>query len=425
MKITSLIPPPSNVEISGNTATFYADVTEGSEINGSTGAAISVWTYDQYTLPVRVTANTAAQIADDYDAWLQRAKDYERTQEADKVRAHRDKLLNDCDLIYCNPSNWAAMDEPTRAVWQEYKQALRDVSQQAEFPYSVTLPPTPAQAINITGGDTMTLITADGTQLSCAGVSSASQSYMGVYRSGVRIMFSPQDYTDQELRTIFADSSKTQTMDITGADKPLEGYTLFVRSIYEGGQIGVEMVKEVSAREAQLMANAETQAAAVATILGVTPAAITPQLAADARANIERLASYAPDDVAAQAPSLYPHWRPGEVVVPGDRRYFPPTDRLYKVRDGQGHTTQADWTPDVAQAMWEIIDVTHAGTQDDPIPAARGMEYTYGLYYVDPEDGKMYLCQRTGEANGGKINLQYLPHELIGQYFLEVVKDGY
>ena len=45
------------------------------------------------------------------------------------------------------------------------------------------------------------------------------------------------------------------------------------------------------------------------------------------------------------------------------------------------------------------------------------MEYTYGLYYRDPEDGQRYLCQRTGESEGGKVVLQYLPHELVGQYF--------
>ena len=64
-----------------------------------------------------------------------------------------------------------------------------------------------------------------------------------------------------------------------------------------------------------------------------------------------------------------------------------------------------------------VIDVAHAGTQADPIPAERGMEYVYGLYYKDSEDGKLYLCQRTGEAAGGTVVLQYLPHELVGQYF--------
>ena len=67
-----------------------------------------------------------------------------------------------------------------------------------------------------------------------------------------------------------------------------------------------------------------------------------------------------------------------------------------------------------------VIDVAHAGTQDDPIPAERGMEYVYGLYYLDSEDGKLYLCQRTGEAAVGTVVLQYLPHELVGHYFVEV-----
>lgn len=54
------------------------------------------------------------------------------------------------------------------------------------------------------------------------------------------------------------------------------------------------------------------------------------------------------------------------------------------------------------------------------IPAAKGMEYTYGLYYTDPEDGKLYRCERTGEQPGGKVTLQFLPHELVGLYFTEV-----
>ena len=36
---------------------------------------------------------------------------------------------------------------------------------------------------------------------------------------------------------------------------------------------------------------------------------------------------------------------------------------------------------------------------------------------ADGEDGNTYLCQRTGEAAGGTIVLQYMPHELVGQYF--------
>lgn len=126
------------------------------------------------------------------------------------------------------------------------------------------------------------------------------------------------------------------------------------------------------------------------------------------------------DNTALEAPQLSKNWTVGETVKPGDRRYYAPTQKLYKVRDGQGHTTQADWTPDVTPALWAVVSKGQTGTIDDPIDAARSMEYIYGLYYKDPENGKLYLCQRTGEMAGGTVVLQYLPHELVGHYFVEV-----
>ena len=136
------------------------------------------------------------------------------------------------------------------------------------------------------------------------------------------------------------------------------------------------------------------------------------------RASMDAAAIVLTDEQAAKAPRLYPTWVAGLTVKAGDRLYYPGTDKLYKVV--QAHTTQADWTPDATPAMWAVIDKTHAGTLDDPIPAARGMEYEYGKYYLDGEDGKTYLCHRTGEAAGGTVVLQYMPHELVGHYFVEV-----
>ena len=138
------------------------------------------------------------------------------------------------------------------------------------------------------------------------------------------------------------------------------------------------------------------------------------------RMAIEAAVVSLPDEEAAQAPSLSQPWTVGEQVAVGDRRYYAPTGLLYKVI--QGHTTQADWTPDAAPALWVVVDVTHAGTAEDPIPAVRSMEYEYGKIYLDPEDGKLYLCKRQGEADGGKITLHYLPHELIGNYFEAVAE---
>ena len=130
----------------------------------------------------------------------------------------------------------------------------------------------------------------------------------------------------------------------------------------------------------------------------------------------EQAASMLTDEQAATIPTLYPLWVEGEAVKLNDRRLY--EERLYKCL--QEHTTQADWTPDKTPSLWVVLDVAHAGTIDDPIPAARGMEYEYGLYYYDSEDGKTYLCQRQGEAEGGTVVLHFMPHELVGHYFVEV-----
>lgn len=132
--------------------------------------------------------------------------------------------------------------------------------------------------------------------------------------------------------------------------------------------------------------------------------------------SMDTAAGFLTDQQAVKAPLVYPKWSANGVEYKvGDRVYYAATSRLYKVITA--HTSQGSWKPDVTPALFTVIEVEHTGTQEDPILAARGMEYTYGLYYTDPEDSKLYLCQRTGESSGGKIILQYLPHELIGQYF--------
>lgn len=182
---------------------------------------------------------------------------------------------------------------------------------------------------------------------------------------------------------------------------------------YRDGTVSIKMGKPTEAENA------------VGAVVALTGEVVTVERAAELRPVIEAAAVSLSDGEAAKSPELITRWADhiGETVAPGDRRSDEDESgvlRVYKVREGQGHTTQADWPPHLTPALWVVVDVTHAGTQDDPIPAARGMEYTYGLYYLDSEDGKTYKCERTGEAAGGKIVLQYLPHELLGQYFTEV-----
>lgn len=159
----------------------------------------------------------------------------------------------------------------------------------------------------------------------------------------------------------------------------------------------------------------ETELSA-ATVTALVGQSITPQRAAELRPVIEVAAVSLPDGEAAAAVELFPKWEYPHDYAASDRTAD--GGKLYKCQ--QAHTSQESWKPSTTPALWVVVDVTHAGTQDDPIPAARGMEYTYGLYYLDSEDGKTYKCERTGEAAGGKIVLQYLPHELVGNYFTAV-----
>lgn len=159
----------------------------------------------------------------------------------------------------------------------------------------------------------------------------------------------------------------------------------------------------------------ETESAK-ATVTALAGEPVTYARAMKLRPIIEQAAVSLSDGEAASVPELITAWAYPVAYAEGDRRSY--GGKVYKCR--LGHTSQADYTPDKTPNLWTIINVDHAGTQADPIPAARGMEYEYGKYYLDGEDGKTYKCERIGEAAGGKIVLQYLPHELAGQYFTEV-----
>ena len=136
------------------------------------------------------------------------------------------------------------------------------------------------------------------------------------------------------------------------------------------------------------------------------------------------------DGIALSVPTMYKVWEAG-------KRYgYDGCEKIVKVPSGsvlkddylyrciQPHTSQADWQPQVTPALWTRIDKSHGGDESDPVPTTRGMEYVYGMYYSDPEDNGLYKCTRTGETDGGTVTLQYLPHELVGHYFVFVRNLG-
>lgn len=125
--------------------------------------------------------------------------------------------------------------------------------------------------------------------------------------------------------------------------------------------------------------------------------------------SIRGMTPTATDDVAAKSVELYPDWIAGINVKAGER--YQCDGLLYKAL--QDHVTQDNWRPGQATAsLWRVIDVTHAGTLEDPIPFALNMEVFKDKYYS--WESKVYLCTRdSGQA------LQNSPDQLIGHYFEE------
>lgn len=127
--------------------------------------------------------------------------------------------------------------------------------------------------------------------------------------------------------------------------------------------------------------------------------------------NIREMTATATDSTAVKSMNLYPLWKANLTVKVGER--YQHDGKLYKVF--QEHTTSTEWTPDKVPALFTVIDIVHAGTLADPIPASANMEYIKGKYYT--QDGTIYLMNREGMNDGEGVTLAYLPSELIGIYF--------
>ena len=115
------------------------------------------------------------------------------------------------------------------------------------------------------------------------------------------------------------------------------------------------------------------------------------------------------DQEALAVKCLYKNWSKqlGRELTVGE--YVQHGDRLYRVLTT--HVAQANWEPGVGtESLFVIVDKTHAGTKEDPIPWSNNMECEEGKYYS--EDGVIYLCVR---ASG--IALQCKIVDVLGNYF--------
>lgn len=87
--------------------------------------------------------------------------------------------------------------------------------------------------------------------------------------------------------------------------------------------------------------------------------------------------------------------------------------KLYKVLID--HVSQSSWTPEAATSLFAVINETHAGTLEDPIPYDGNMELFTDTYYM--QDNVVYKCTRDSG-----IAMHHALKDLIGLY-VEVVNE--
>lgn len=124
------------------------------------------------------------------------------------------------------------------------------------------------------------------------------------------------------------------------------------------------------------------------------------QAAEQLRRAIQLFAASLPEDKAMEIATIYPTWQPGkaynggEYVTYGTNAVGDP--QLYRVIDGKGHTSQADWTPDATASLYTAVGLDDAGY---PIWAApTGAHDAYDIGDIVDHAGALYESQINGNT---------------------------
>lgn len=181
--------------------------------------------------------------------------------------------------------------------------------------------------------------------------------------------------TPEQLRVLFSDEVRTQKMTVQERGQTVtiyEGYTSYQWAEIHTGQIyAVVMYRPDKTPAVQ----EEVRQAAVLV------AQIQAQSLEDAQALTVK--------------AIYPQWSEiiGQTVALGYKFLY--GDVLYKtIQDSL--LIQEQYIPgEGTESLYTVIDETHAGTQEDPIPYGGNMALESGKYYI--QDETVYKCTRDTE----------------------------
>lgn len=195
--------------------------------------------------------------------------------------------------------------------------------------------------------------------------------------------------TPEQLRVLFSDAVRTQKMTVQERGQTVavyEGYTSYQWAEVRPGKIyAAVMYRPEKTPEVQ----AAVQQAAV----------LVAQMQAQSLEDTQALTVKA----------IYPLWEKiiGQTVRKDYK--FQYADKLYKtIQDNL--LIQEQYIPgEGTESLYTVIDETHAGTQEDPIPYDGNMALENGKYYIQNET--VYKCTRDTE-----IPVYNALAEMIGIY---------
>lgn len=137
-------PNKSKIEISENrkmTVYFFDNIVE-QEVTRMNEQQI-IYVYDMYQITIENRPNLEEDIQNNFDIWLQFAKDCEYEKLAAEIRNKRDNLLTQTDWTQVTDT---VLNTEKQQEYKEYRQQLRDITEQQEFPYKVVFPKNPKES---------------------------------------------------------------------------------------------------------------------------------------------------------------------------------------------------------------------------------------------------------------------------------------
>lgn len=144
---------------------FFDDIDEVTRTEED-GTEYTIYSYYVYKMQIVNRDDLEAYINDNIDTWLQLAKNNFIAEKAAEIRAIRDKLLADSDKhVLIDRLGIVVPEEITAATmltvlkdlfsslgnvlngnWSKYRQELRDITKQENFPFDVEFPTNPEES---------------------------------------------------------------------------------------------------------------------------------------------------------------------------------------------------------------------------------------------------------------------------------------